>query len=60
MLRGIWDRSEKVKPQRLLKKRHPDYIGFMALMVDRSVPHFGSPPRLRDLGIDRDYFGSLP
>ena len=30
--------QRRLNPQRLLKKRHPDYIGVMALMVDRSVP----------------------
>jgi hypothetical protein len=30
--------QRRLNPQRLLEKRHPDYIGVLALMVDRSVP----------------------
>ena len=38
--------QRRLNPQRLLKKRHPDYIGVMALMVDRSVPQSIGVPQL--------------
>jgi hypothetical protein len=67
MRRGIWDRSEKVKPIETTEKEAPRYNrGHGSEGEPKCPPIYRGPPALvvprglRDLGVDHDYFSILP